>query len=124
MSSPAALEELARKLVTTFHLNVPDREAFGGQPVPGTLIRSAVLSVLEKHGVFPPDWRVDDPYEGGLIAAKADGTCVITWKAEIGMARFEVMEVQEFPSAPAAVSAYAERFFGSAIDGIPVDWRG
>jgi hypothetical protein len=114
--------DLARKLVATFHLDVQERNAFGDHPVPASLIRSAVLSILDEHGMFPPGWWVDEPYDGGLIQARADGSCTITWKAEVGLARFEVMEVQEFPSAAAAVAAYAERFFGSAIDGIPVDW--
>jgi hypothetical protein len=36
--------------------------------------------------------------------------------------RSEVMGVQNVPSPTEAVAAYAERFFGSKIDGIPVDW--
>jgi len=36
--------------------------------------------------------------------------------------RFEIVGVQIFPSPTEAVVAYSERFFGSKIDGIPVDW--
>jgi hypothetical protein len=122
VGDPVDIADLARKLVTTFHLNVEERAAFAGKPVPGSLIRSAIFSILKERGSFPPGWPPCDPYDGGLIEAKADGTCSITWKAEVSIARYEVMEVQEHLSASAAVAAYAERFFGSAIDGILVDW--
>jgi hypothetical protein len=119
---PVDLAAIARKLVTTFHLDVAERAAFAGKPVPGSLIRSAIFAILKERGSFPPGWRPCDPYDGGLIEAKADGTCSITWKAEVSIARYEVMEVREYSSGSAAVAAYAERFFGSAIDGMPVDW--
>jgi hypothetical protein len=123
VSGSADIQSLARKLVTTFHLNVSEREALAGKPVPGSLIRSAILSVLEERRSFPPEWHLGEPYDGGLIQAKADGAWSIPWKAEVGMAKYAVMEVQEFSSASAAVAAYAERFFGPAIDGVGVDWQ-
>jgi hypothetical protein len=116
------LKELARKLVATFHLSVPERAAFGANPVPGSLLRSAILSILKERGTFPPEWGRDDPYDGGLLEVNPDGSCSITWKAESGVMRSEVMGVQNVPSPTEAVAAYAERFFGSKIDGIPVDW--
>jgi hypothetical protein len=86
------------------------------------LVRAAVLSILQEQGSFPPKWSRDSPYEGGLLELHADGSCSITWKAETGVMRSEVTGVQNFPSSTEAVVAYAERFFGSKIDGLPVDW--
>ncbi|GAA0539402.1 hypothetical protein GCM10008941_18990 [Rhizomicrobium palustre] len=123
MTDNSDLKELARKLVSTFHLSMPERAAFGADPVPGSLLRSAILSVLIERGTFPPKWGRDAPYDGGLIEANPDGSCSITWKAESGVMRSEVIGVQNFASPTEAVVAYAERFFGSSIDGMPVDWR-
>jgi predicted transcriptional regulator len=50
------VRELARKLVTTFHLSMPERKALGG-PIPGSLVIEAIRSVLEEKKSFPPSWR-------------------------------------------------------------------
>jgi hypothetical protein len=120
------VQELARKLVTTGHLSVPERRALlGANPVPGSLLCSTILSILKDQGSFPPQWRAGDPFEGGLIEVATDGSWSITWKAEVGMLRYEVIEIQKFStvaSLPRTVRSYAQRFFGSNIDGVKVDW--
>jgi hypothetical protein len=83
------MERIARKLVSTFHVNVLERS------------------------VFP----------GGLIELEGNGQCRITWRGEVSLGRFEVVEARTYGSPEEAVAVFAPRFFGSQIDGIPVDWN-
>lgn len=73
-------QELVHKLATTFHLSVPERAALLAIPVPGSLVRSAILAILKEQGPFPPHWKRDSPHEEGLIEVNPDGSCSITWK--------------------------------------------
>jgi hypothetical protein len=116
-------QELVHKLATTFHLSVPERAALRAIPVPGSLIRSAILAILKEQGSFPPQWERDSPYEGGLIEVNLDGSCSITWTGGSAVMRPAVVEVENFLTPIEAISAYSERFFGSTIDGIAIDWH-
>ena len=42
-------KELVYKLVTTFHLSVPERAVFFGEPVPGSLVQSGILAISKSE---------------------------------------------------------------------------
>src|SRR5687768_14710976 len=118
MNPQTETSALVRKLVGTFHLNVPERAAFRGASVSGSLVKAAVLALLLENGAYPPQWRDSPAYDGGLVLLGDDGSCSVTWMGEVGIGRFEVVDRERFESAAEAVAAYAPRFFGRAIDGI------
>lgn len=59
---------------------------------------------------------------GGLVELQENGKATVYWKAEIGMSRFELFETIQYPSLHEACVAYAKRFFGKDIDGVPIAW--
>ncbi len=113
--------ELTRKLVDTFHLSVPERADLPGGRVRWSVFVSAVSERLAESGWFPKDWRPDQPYNGVVIEARADGF-MLHERTEIGMARFS--EVQSVPaiSLDDAVRTVVATMFGDDIDGVRIDW--
>lgn len=112
---------LAQKLVSTFHLDASERVVFSGG-VPGSLMQSAVLELLVHHKTFPPHWSLEKPFDGAILTLRADGSCQVTWKGEIGVGRYETIETLEYLDAGVAVGEYVRRFFGREVDGIPINW--
>jgi hypothetical protein len=113
--------DLVRKLVTTWHLTVPEHRALGGT-VRGSLVFDTIEEVLEAEGRFPVEWQPDDSFAGGLIERREEGGCRVTWKAEFAMMHHDAVSVQDYASCREAVTRFARAFFGGDIDGIPIDW--
>ncbi len=113
--------ELTRKLADTFHLSVPERADLPGGRVRWSVLVSAVGESLAESGWFPKDWRPDQPYDGVIIEARADGF-MLHERREIGMARFS--EVRSVPanSLDDAVRTLVATMFGDDIDGARIDW--
>ncbi len=67
------------------------------------------------------DWRPDQPYNGVVIEARADGF-MLHERREIGMASFS--EVRSVPanSLNDAVRTIVVTMFGDDIDGVRIDW--
>jgi hypothetical protein len=86
------------------------------------LVIAAIQQVLGSEGWFPARWRPDDRFDGGLIELRDDGSCRVYWKGEVSYSRYELISVQDFGSAREAAEAFAKKFFGGSIDGIPLDW--
>jgi hypothetical protein len=124
MDSPPDEKDLIHRLVTTWHLNVHDRRALPGGKARASLVCEAITEVLAREGRYPVEWQPDDSFAGGVIECRQDGSCRVTWKAEVSMMHYEAVSVQEYRSREAAVSAFARTFFGGDIDGIPIDWTG
>jgi hypothetical protein len=115
-------QALVRKLVTKWHLSVPERRALPNQKARASVACQAIVDVLSEEGWFPPDWRTDQGYDGGLIEQRADGTYDIHWKAEVGMMRFELPSVDRYRVALDAARAWLRRMFPHDIDGVELDW--
>ncbi len=73
MPDEETLQELARKLIETFHLNVPERAALPDGRMPFTALVSAAGVVLSESGWLPSGWGLDRPFAGVLIEKRADG---------------------------------------------------
>ena len=113
---------LNRKFATAWHLNVLELRALPNGKARASLVIDAIHEVLESEGWFPAKWRPDDRFDGGLIEVNGDGSCRIYWKAEVSYSRYEMVSTQEFRSTRKAAEAFARKFFGGDIDGIPLDW--
>lgn len=121
--SPAVDEtELVRKLAISWHLSVPERRALPGGKAKASLVFAAIEESLTENGWFPPSWRPDQAFEGGVIEQLPDGKFQIHWKAEVGLYRYELLSVQKCGSMRDAVTTFVRRFFGSSIDAVPIDW--
>jgi hypothetical protein len=119
---PAREQDLVRKLVTTWHLSVPEHRALPGGRIRASLIYDAIEEVLQAEGRFPVEWQPDDSFAGGLIERLGDGRCRVTWRAEFSMMHHEAITIQDFRSQRDAIKSFASSFFGGDIDGIPIDW--
>jgi hypothetical protein len=115
-------KSLVRKLVTTWHLNVPERRALPGGKARISIVTEVIQEALESEGWFPPGCRPDDQFNGGLIEVRAGGSCRFYWNAEVSMCRFERVSVEEYRSTREAVVAYVTKSWGGSIDGVPLDW--
>ena len=82
---PPREEELVRKLVTTWHLSVPEHRALPGGKIRASLIYDAIEEILQAEGRFPVEWQPDDSFAGGLIECLEDGSCRVTWRAEFSL---------------------------------------
>jgi hypothetical protein len=122
MEVPQNEGSLIYKLATTWHLNVPERRALPGGVARGNLVIAAIQQVVESEGWFPAHWRPHELFDGGLIELREDGSCRIYWKTEVSYSHYDLTSVQDFGSARDAAEAFAKKFFGESIDGIPLDW--
>ena len=113
--------ELARKLADTFHLSVSERANLPGGRVRWSVLVSAVGESLAESGWFPKDWRPNQPYNGVIIEARADGF-VLHERREIGMARFSEVRSVPASSLDDAVRTLVAAMFGDDIDGVRIDW--
>ena len=115
-------EELIDKLVTRWHLNVPERASLPGGMARGSLLKAAIVNRLMKEGWFPGDWRPDDGFSGGLIE-RTVADFRIHWKAECGVGRFALVRVTHHPDAVDAAENLLRGMWGNDIDGVTIDWK-
>ena len=106
---PPREQDLVRKLVTTWHLSVPEHRALPGGRIRASLIYDAIEEVLQAEGRFPVEWQPDDSFAGGLIECLEDGSCRVTWRAEFSMMHHEAVSIQEFRSRREAIKSFAPR---------------
>lgn len=115
-------KELITKLVTEWHLSVPERKELPKGKAKGSLIIESIEELLKLHGWFPRNWRPNEGFDGGLLELKSNKQCLLYCKNEVGMMRFELKEILIFFSIHEAVKTYAIRFLKNDIDGINIDW--
>jgi len=115
-------QALVRKLVTTWHLNVAERSALPHRTAKASLACQAIVDVLSGLGWFPPNWRPDEGFDGGLIQYTPSGKYDIHWKVEVGLMRFELERVDHYSDALEAARAWLGRMFPNDIDGVRLDW--
>lgn len=116
--------DLTKKLAQNFHLNVADRKSLRDGKIHGPVLSQAIADIVEKSGKYPASWNIDEPFDGGLIERIEAGHYKLTWKAEVGVSRFEVMSTKDFVDLHAAAKEVARRFFKENFDGIPIYWIG
>lgn len=114
--------ELVDKLVTRWHLSVPERAILPEGRARGSVVRAAIANHLRADGWFPRDWRPDHDVSGGVMERTATG-CRIHWKAECGVNRFALLRVTEHSDLLDAAQEWVRGMFGEDIDGVAIDWR-
>ncbi len=121
MSDEETLQKLARKLLETFHLNVPERRTLPDGKMPFTTLVSAAGDILSESGWLPKDWRRDCPFDGVLIEKRSD-RYMLHKQHEVGVERFSNVQSTPAASLQEAVRSFVKRTFGDDIDGVVVDW--
>jgi hypothetical protein len=114
-------EELIERLVTTGHLNVPDRRALGH--VTRAEIHEAIRARLEKDGIFPPNARATGSvYEGAQLRCLDDGSFLaITQRASVHNPGIVAESTEHrFKDIGAAVAWYIDSEWAASIDGIAI----
>ena len=116
--------ELTKKFALNFHLNVADRKLLDGGKIRGAVLCQAIVDIVEENGRYPAMWNIDQLFDGGLIEKIEVGHYKLTWKAEVGVCRFEIMSSTDFIDLKIAAKEVARKFFKTNLDGIPIDWTG
>jgi len=115
------LLELARKLIETGHLNVPERSSLPDGQMPFSALVSAAGDVLREFKWLPRNSRADGSFHDVVIEMRSDGYWLHE-QHEIGVERFSPVKSQRVASLEEAVRCRV-RSLGNDIDGVPVDWR-
>jgi hypothetical protein len=113
---------LAIKFAKDWHLDVQDRQTLSNGFLNGKLVCEEIIKILEEENWYPASWRPDMDFDGGLIEKLDNSRCQIHWKAETGVLRYALIEVQEFDSIDKCVMSFGKRFFGNEFDGIEINW--
>ena len=121
--SPAQDSELpglARKLIETYHLSVPERAALPDGRMPASALVSAAGDILSEFKWLPSSSRADAPFHGVVIEARSDGYWLHE-QHEIGVQRFSPRKSWRVASLEEAVRCRVHSV-GKDIDGVPIDW--
>jgi hypothetical protein len=114
--------ELTKKIAEDFHLNVPERKRLDNGKIIGSDLVRAIVDIVEECGRYPKNWKMDDPFNGGLIEKVDARSYQVTWKAEVGVSRYEVLSVDKYASPEDAAKIVAKKLFGVSFDGISIEW--
>jgi len=114
--------DLTKLFAENFHLSVPDRNLLYNGTIYGSELVDAISEIVEQKGKFPPKWDLNSPFDGWLIEKINDKVYRLTWQAEIGVCRFQIVSQKDFTDIKNASKELAEKFFGSSFDGIAIDW--
>jgi hypothetical protein len=109
--------ELIDTLVRRKHLSVPGRRALPDGKAKGNLILDAIERIVCAEGSL-------GLIDGGLNASLErlpGGACRVSWEAEVGMMRFEIVRVVDFPSP--RMAAAAVMMSQKEIDGVAIEWN-
>jgi hypothetical protein len=120
--------ELILKLLTSDHLNVPERQLLN-PPAVGFAENLAVIeAALETRGSFPPriQFTPDQvPEVGGDVTALqklSNGNYRLYWQRAYAWDPAGTAErmTKDFNYLPAAVAEFVRSWWGSDIDGVPI----
>jgi hypothetical protein len=117
---------LIEKLVTTGHLNVPERLALGSEPPNTSEVTAVITYILNKTGSFPEDakpWTEGHIVDERTILQSLPGgkTRLIQQRGHpIVPTRLAQQKVIDFNDVESAVKSYIKTEWGSGIDGIRI----
>src|SRR4051794_11620098 len=125
----ATREALVERLVTSLHLNVPDRRTLGSDSVSVEEVAAVVKRVLEQNGVFPANakpWELGEiVFEGFFLVKRRDGTVQMAWQRSNPIRPTELADQgsSDYDSLDEAVFAFIESEWSTGIDGISLSRR-
>ena len=121
MPEETTLQELARKLIEMYHLNVPERAALPDGKMPFTVLVSAAGDILSEYKWLPRSGRPDGPFHDLVIEMQQNGYWLHE-QHEIGVQKFSPVKSWRVASLEEAVRFRVRSLGGDDIDGVPVDW--
>jgi hypothetical protein len=119
-------EQLIEKLVTTMHLNVPERAALSTGRVRYSEVAAVVARVLEDTGFFPPNarpWQEGNVVHEGAILQKLQGggfRLTLQRSHPIAPTVLATKKESDFQDARAAIKAFIWSEWPKGIDGIAI----
>jgi hypothetical protein len=119
-------EQLIEKLVTTMHLNVPERAALSTDTVRYSEVAAVVEHVLEDTGYFPPNarpWQEGNVVHEGAILQKLSGggfRLTLQRSDPIIPSVLAAKKESDFQDAGAAIKAFIRSEWPRGIDGIAI----
>jgi hypothetical protein len=117
---------LIEKLVTTGHLNMPERLALRSNPLNTSEVAAVITSVLKRIGSFPEKakpWIQGQIVDERTILQKLPGgkLRLIQQRANpIAPTVLDQQTLTEFSDVESAVKSYIETEWDGGIDGIPI----
>jgi hypothetical protein len=119
-------EQLIEKLVTTMHLNMPERLALSPKSLRYSEVAAVVARVLEDTGYFPPGaqpWQEGNVVHEGAILQKLPGggfRLTIQRSHPIAPTVLAAKKESDFRYAGAAIRAFIRSEWPKGIDGIAI----
>jgi hypothetical protein len=114
--------ELALKLLSTLHLNVPERKSIPPKGIQFSTLVDAVESQISNGGWFPVPLSGLPPIGEGARIEVRGGEIWLHEQHEIGVGRYSDITSRRVSSMSDAVKAFVFAIGGPPIDGIAVDW--
>jgi len=117
------MRELALKLLSTFHLSVPERKSVPPNGIPFSMLVDAVESQISNGGWFPAPLNDTAPAigEGARIEVR-NGNIWLHEQHEIGMGRYSDIVSRRVSSMRDAVTDFVRANGGAPIDSVSIDW--
>ena|ERR1700738_3410598 len=122
MNNGNQMGALGVKLLSTFHLNVPERRTLPTEGVPFSEIVNAVEAQLAKDGWFPKRLESGQSIGEGATIELRGHEIWLHEQHEIGVGRYSEIGSRRMSSVGDAIKAFVQAVGGSPIDGVPIDW--
>jgi hypothetical protein len=114
--------ELLRKLVTKWHLSVPERKQLTNRAANVSILLDIIAEIVLQHGWYPQDWRPEQDFAGYLIELLQDGSCLVHHQEEVAVMRYEHLGTVVCNSPLNAAKQWLQEMYPHDIDGVPLDW--
>ena len=109
---------LALKLLSTLHLNVPERTFIPANGIPFSTLVDAVESQISDGGWFPAPLSGTPPIGDGARIEVRGSDIWLHEQHEIGVARYSDISSRRMASMSDAVKAFVHASGGPPIDGV------
>jgi hypothetical protein len=120
----ATREAMIERLVTSLHLNVPERQMLGSDSVAAEEVAGVVKRLLERNGVFPLNAKTWQPgetvFKGFFLVRGLDAGVQMIWQRSNPIRPTELADHgrSDYDNIDEAISAFITREWSSGIDGI------
>ena len=111
--------EAVERLVDKFHLNVEEREIFLESPLLKDEVVTGIVNIISQRGSYPSNWNSRKDFEG-VCLEKNDNKYLATYKTEVSLAKYSIIETREFEDKAEAARYAMAKMFRGIIDGIEI----
>ena len=113
------------KLLTTYHLNVPERGLLPEDQIRSSAAKEVITKSLDTYGWFPGEKQYPVGHSGGSyfqIEKISAGKMVLHENYEYGFSKFE-HRTTEYTNTEDVVVAYLKAKEKEGLDGLSIDWN-